>query len=402
MRIWLRLLIGSAVGATLGILLPSDNATVSIVVMQLARIMINVGRYAMFPLLFCGLIVAAHKLSMPTLLRLYGRTALAIGITTMGAILIGVSSVLLLSPARIPPIFQQNPQVIQPTLFQLFEQIVPSNMLLIFSRTDAAFVPLIVLALIVGLAARHELAASEQLIGIADGLSRVLYRLVSGIVNWLGIGMIAISAMLLFRLRDIADFRLFLSLVLLLIGDLVLIVLIILPLVARLLRLSTKPFAWLYALFAPIIAGFFSGDAYFALSALVKTANERLGIGRSHGSVIFPLVSTFARGGTAMIATATFILLLQSYSALEITTLRVLWVTLLSFGISFLVGPFYGSGLLVFLAMLSGGYGRGLEEAYLIILPVLPLLIAIGTLLDVVIAGFIAYLVSTKERTQVG
>jgi hypothetical protein len=50
------------------------------------------------------------------------------------------------------------------------------------------------------------------------------------------------------------------------------------------------------------------------------------------------------------------------------------------------------------LAMLSGMYGKGMEEGFLILRPVSIILISLGALLDTVCASFVTTLVSDSLR----
>jgi hypothetical protein len=99
-----------------------------------------------------------------------------------------------------------------------------------------------------------------------------------------------------------------------------------------------------------------------------------------------------------MITAMSFIVILRSYSSLEIGFLHVLWIIAASFGISFLLGSVPGMGSLVGIAMLSGMYGRGMEEHFLILRPVSLILISLGALLDTVCASFVTTLVADSTR----
>jgi aerobic C4-dicarboxylate transport protein len=127
---------------------------------------------------------------------------------------------------------------------------------------------------------------------------------------------------------------------------------------------------------------------------------ENLGVPRSVGSAVFPVAAVFAKGGTALVTAASFILILRSFTALEITFGQVLWVMVATFGISFILGSVPGSGVLVALSLLSSSYGRGMEEVYLILLPIVPILISIGVFLDVVTSAFIGYVVAYSENMR--
>ena len=56
--------------------------------------------------------------------------------------------------------------------------------------------------------------------------------------------------------------------------------------------------------------------------------------------------------------------------------------------------------MLVGLSVLANGYGQGLEEIYLILLPALPILTGIAVLVDTITSGCIAFLIAQWERKR--
>jgi Na+/H+-dicarboxylate symporter len=154
----------------------------------------------------------------------------------------------------------------------------------------------------------------------------------------------------------------------------------------------------MYAQLGPALAAFLSGDVYFSLGLLVRHGRESLGVPRRVGAVAYPFAVLFGRGGSAMVTAVSFIIILRSYSSLEIGLAQVLWVIMASFGISFLLGAVPGAGTLVGIAVLSSLYGRGMEEGFLILKPIAPVLISLGAILDAVSDAFVAALVSDNVK----
>jgi Na+/H+-dicarboxylate symporter len=66
--------------------------------------------------------------------------------------------------------------------------------------------------------------------------------------------------------------------------------------------------------------------------------------------------------------------------------------------ISLTLGTVPGLGSYVALSTLCALYGRGLQEGYLILRPIAPLLISFGVLLDVLTSAFISLLVAKHEQ----
>ena len=401
MKVWPRLLIGIIIGALLGLILPANNEDVMSIFGDAAQIVIHIGSYVVFPLLFFGLLIGTYRLRKDRgLAALYGRATLATILTAVGMILVGVLSVFILSPTRIPPIFQEAPPIEPVGVADILQRVFPRNLFAAFTQETTYLLPVAMIAVVIGLVLPSEGSVGEPFVNIADAGARIFYRIANLLMEVLGIGLVVVATAMLLRFRAITDLTIFAQLIFTLLFDTVLILFGLFPLLLRLFRISDNPYMWLYALLSPALVGLVSGDSFFALPALITAGSRNLGIRRRAGSGLFAFTAIFAKAGTALIMSSSFILILQSYSALEITIGRVLLVMVATFGLSFVVGVAPGGGAILGLAMLSGFYGRGLEESFLIMLPLAPILLSIGALLDVVTSGFIGYVVSNSERLR--
>jgi Na+/H+-dicarboxylate symporter len=187
--------------------------------------------------------------------------------------------------------------------------------------------------------------------------------------------------------------------ILIIIGiDSALVIFAIFPVLLYFLGGRKNPYKWLYGIIAPALTAFFSGDNYLSVVMLAKHGKENLGVPRRVGSAVYSLFAIFGRAGTVLVASATFLLVLKSYSSLEITFLQVLWTLLFSLLISMTLGTVPGLGAYVALSTLCAIYGRGLQEGYLILRPIAPLLISFGVLLDVLTSAFVSLLVARHEQ----
>jgi Na+/H+-dicarboxylate symporter len=313
-------------------------------------------------------------------------------------IILGTVSVLVLSPARIPPIFQEAPVLDLPSFQELVYRMVPTNLFAVFSNPGEHLFPIVLMGFLVGIAIKLEEHHADPLVTFCDAASRVFYRLNSFAVEVLSVAIIAVAASFVFELRAISDFEIYSQLFTVLLFDALLVMLVIVPLLIYFLMGRENPFVWLFAMVPPILKSVFSGDIFFATPTLIRAGKENLGIQRRAGSAVFPLAAVLGRAGTAMVASASFVLILRSYTALEITFVEVIWVMTATFGFSLLLGSVPGSGVIVALSLLSGAYGRGMGEVYLILRPVTVILVSIGVLLDALVAAFVAYLVAYSER----
>lgn len=401
MKLWMRLLVGAAIGLVLGLYLPIEGGDSVAVMETLAGLVVNVGRYAVFPLIFFGLVIGLHELREDRMtLRVFGKAALSTVAVTAAMVILTTLVTLLLSPRRIPPIFQEAvvPQI--PSIAELVASVFQRNLFAVFAGGGDYLLPVAGAGVLVGLILFHEGATVGPAVDIADSLARVFYRLNSWVLEAVSVGLIAVSSYWVLQLRAVSDLELFAPLVWLLVGIAALFVLVVLPLVVFLWGARYNPFSFLYAMIVPAVTAFFSGDSYFALGPLTKIAKENFGVSREAAAPSLTMTTLFAKSGSAMVIAAAFITVLRSYTALEITLGQVMWIIGASFLFSFLLGRVPGATVIVGLSMLARTYGEGMEDIYLILLPALPILTGIAVVVDTMTAAAITFMVGHWERKR--
>lgn len=399
MKLWIRLLAGAGIGVFLGVVLPLSGGDTVATLAVISRIVVNIGRYALFPLVFFGLASGIRELNGERRIGwVFLKTIGLVVVSTVLFVLVGTLLILALAPERIPPIYQETavPQI--PSVAELLESTFPRNLFAVFAAEGSFLLPIYVLAIVLGLILADERSGGGAIAELVDSGSSVFYRLNSIVVDLLAIGLVIVTTLWVTSLRSVADLRLFLPLAWVLIGAGGFFVLIVYPLALFLLADRASPFAWLFGTLPAAIVALFAGDGYFALGTLSRVQHENLGVSRSVGAVTLPLGVLIARAGTAMVISASFLMVLRSYTALEVTFGQVLWLILTGSGVSLLLGSAPGAAVLVGLSALSAAFGRGMEEIYLILIPVMPLITGIAVLLDVATNSFITTLVAHTER----
>ena len=399
MKIWIKFLLGCAIGTILGLLFPSDAAFP--VFEFLAKLTVQIARYAIFPLVFFSLAIGTYELKREnSVLRTYGRAILYMLLSSTMLSLLGTASVLVLSPDRIPIVIEEEIRYAIPTVQEVFLRIFPKNYFKVFTDSGDFLLPLAFLSLFLGLNFTFDRLVTRPAVQFFDSMSRIFYHINSFVMEILGIGVIAISAAFFITLRATPELALFKQLLIILGIDSVIVLLGIYPAVLYFLGGKSNPYKWLYAILAPAIAGFITGDGYFALGSMIKNGKENLGIPRKIGSATFPLLTIFGKAGTALVTSVSFIIILKSYTSLEITLAETSWVVLFSFLVSMALGSVPGLGVIVSLSVLSSRFGGGYEEGFLILKPVAPLLLSFGVLLDIATASFVSLLVAKHEKSQ--
>lgn len=399
MRIWFKLLIGGAVGIILGLYLPEYAGDTQRAFVYFSGLAVRIGRYILMPLAFFSLTVTVYELRLERrLFPVYAKTLLYGIATSLGMIVLGILLISLLSPGRIPIIIESRMPIMVPDIGELLMRVFPGNLFSLFADGGDFLLPLLIFALFLGLSLTYDRQICRPLVESLDSLSRVFYHMNSFVTEFVFIGCIALAGSLVFNLRKITEISLFLEIFLVLGLFSLIVAFVFFPAILYFARDKKPPFRWMYAQLGPALGAFFSGDLYFSLGLLIRHGKEALGIPRKVGAVSYPLLAVFGRGGSAMVTAVSFVIILRSYSSLEIGFFQLLWVIAASFGVFFLLGAVPGAGTLVGIALLSGMYGRGMEEGFLILRPIAPILISLGAFLDAVSAAFVTVLVSDRMK----
>ncbi len=399
MKIWIKLLIAGVLGMAIGLYLPDYAGETDKILSYFNQLAVSVGRFVLFPLVFFGLTVAVYELSAEKrLLKTYALTLSYTAITSFGMIVMGVFLVSVLSPGRIPILIEENLPVRKPELGAMILQLFPRNLFSLFLDSGDFLLPLVFFAFLLGLNLTFDRQVARPILELSNSLCRVFYHINALVSEFIYIGCIAMAASLVFNLRRIGELHLFLELFFVLGLFVVVVGFGIFPAALYFIGGKKAPFRWMFAQLGPAIGALLSGDLYFSTGLSIRHGAESLGIPRRVGSVTYPFAAIFGRGGTGMVTVVSFIVILRSYSSLEIGLFQLIWVMLISFFVSFALGTVPGSGALVGIAVLSGLYGRGMEEGFLILKPIAPILVSFGVFLDTIAAGFVSVLVSDRMK----
>lgn len=400
MRIWFRYLLGALAGVVLGAFLPTAAGDTAALLLELTALIVSAGRFLLFPLLFFALIIAADELrSDGALIRTGFGTVVWTGLTTVVATAIGVLSIVLLSPRRIPPMVQEGRPVAAPSILAELQQGLPANMFRVFVLDESALAGILLVALLIGTSLHYDRGITSPVMLVADSANRIFYRLNRMLVEVVGVFLVIPAAAVVVLMREVPELQLFGQFLLVMITAAVAVAVILYPLVIYLLdRKGARPVQWLAAMGAPALAALATGDNYFALGTMVRAAKEDLDIHRRRGGTVVPFVALFGRAGSAMVSIAGFLLVIRSYTALDIGFQDLVYLAVAAVLYSFLLARTPAGGVVLMLSFLATRYGRGMEESYLILLPVMPALERIGAALDIMTVGFITRVGARRSR----
>jgi Na+/H+-dicarboxylate symporter len=395
MKIWIKLLVGSVIGVIAGIFIPTQAQGFFD---SLAGLLVGIGRYVLFPFVFFSLGIGTSELRQEKrLARVYLSALKYLALSAGLLVLIGTLSVLVFPPERIPITVEAEKAFTAVSVMDGLRAIFPRNLFSVFWGSGDFLFPLIVLAFLLGVNMDFDRQLTRPIVQIFDSLSRIFYHLNSLVVELFGVAMIVITAAWMMRISH-ADLAMYKQILIILAADVGIVVFGVFPGCLYLLGVKENPYRWLYAAMGPAIAGLFTGDAYLSLGVLTKHGKESFGVPRMIGSAVYPLFSVLGRAGTAMIASVSFILILRSYSSLEITFLQTLWVMLFSFIVSFVLGAVPGNGAFFSVFMLCSIYAKGLQEGYLILRTIAPFLVSFGAFVDVVASALVSLLIAREEN----
>lgn len=401
MKLWIKYLLAATIGVLLGIYaFPTGEAFYQNLQFA-AQIVLHIGRYALFPLIFFSLAYGTYRLRMDRrVLAVIGKSFLIIAATAALLVGIGTGAVLLIAPERIPIIVETEVVHSFPSFQELIFQIFPNNLFNVFTGNGNILFPIVFFALFLGLNFSFDKVLSRPVVQVFDSLTRIFYHIAKFVNEILGFGLIVLSASFVVHLRRTDEIELY-SELLLLIGILVVfIIFCIYPILVYFLTGRQNPYKYLYGILAPSIAAFFSGNSYFSLVPMIPHIKENLGVPRKTGAVTIPLFALFAKAGTAMVSSITFIVILKSYSSLGIEFVEIAWIIGISIAASLLSSTVPGFGVAAALTALCTLYGRGLENGFLIIYPILPLLSSFAVFIDMVTVALGSLVVAHSEEGQ--
>jgi len=395
MKIWIKLLIGSLIGLAAGFFIPVQAQGLFD---SVSSLLVGIGRYALFPFIFFSLGIGTSELRQEKrLLRVYFSIFKYLVLAAGLLIVIGTLSVLVFPPERIPITIEADRAFIPVGVVDGLKVIFPRNLFAVFFGSGDFLLPVVVLAFLLGLNMDFDRQLTRPVVQLFDSLSRIFYHLNSLIVELFAIALIAIAAARISHLSH-AELGMYKQIIIIVAVDVVVVAFGVFPGALYLMGIRENPYRWLYASIGPAIAGLFTGDQYISLGIVTKHGKESLGVPRMVGSAVYPLFAILGRAGTAMVATVSFILILRSYSSLEITFLQTLWVMFFSFVVSFILGAMPGNGAFFAIFMLCSLYAKGLQEGYLILKTIAPLLVSFGAFIDVLTSAFVSLLIAREEN----
>ena len=400
MKVWIKYIIGIALGLIVALILPVDNAVMAGILSFLNDLVIHIGRYVVVPLIFCTTIVSFNKLrSSKLILKTSIWTFSIIIISSLLLTFVGILSILTVKLPRIPITVDTSTDTFVLGVKNMILSLFPFSAFNSILEGSFLLVGFLFAALIGWESAVNvESTIFKPVFTLADSLSKLFYNISVFFTEAMSILCIVIMCCWTVSFKSIILSGIYTPMIIMFLVDLILIVGVIYPLIIRYLCHDPHPYRVLYASIAPALLSFISGDSNLVLPLTIRHAKESLGIRRRCGGFTFPLFSIFARGGSALVTTISFILIWRSYSSLSIPFTDVLWIFGVSFGLSFLLGGLPSGCAFILLTILCGKYARGFETSFLLLKPAALIICSFATLFDTITAMFGSYIVAVKTK----
>ncbi len=396
MKIWIKYIIGCALGIIATFVFPADVLNSSELLNIVSDLTIRCGRYILPSLLFFSISVAVFQLlKTKTMLKTFLLTFITIIISTIVLSLLGLASVSLFKLPRIPILVDVVSENISSGLKDNLLKLFPYSSFEVFID-GVYYLPVVLFAIFAGAGCAADKNASKQAVSLFDSLSRVCFNILSIIIEIFSVGFIAISCKWFLSFMTIVQTGIYNKLILLLLGNFVFIAFILYPLVLFLFCREKHPYKVLYASISPLLSAFITGDSNISLAISLKHTKDTLGIRRRSSTISLPFYSVFARGGSALTLIISFILILKSYSNLSISPSDIFWIASTSCLLSFCLGSLPTNGMYTALIIICLQYGRGFEAGYLILKPAIPIICSFAAAIDVVTMMFGSYFIAHK------
>lgn len=398
MKIWLRYGIGIVLGTIIGFWLPTTGGDTTAFLIEFSELVLRVARFFLFPLVFFAAIIAVDELNED-------RRLLRVGLETVGWILlaivisgiVGITAIVGLEPQRIPPMIQEADEIAALQLLDVLQEGIPFNFFQVFVLDDHGLFAVLAVGVIIGMALRFDREITAPLSLVIDSANRISYYVNGVLLQFVGFLLAIPSAMVIVRLRAAESIALFGQLILVISVAAAVVGFVLYPLILYLLdRKGPHPLRWLSAMVPTALAAAAGGDTYLALATTGRMTKENLGVPRRVGGVVTPFVAIFGRAGTVLVSIAGFLLVIRSYTALEIGFGEILGLTLAAIAYSVVMVRVPSGGVLMLLSYVALRYGRGMENSYLILLPVMLVLERVAVVLDAMTAGFVTQAIAIR------
>jgi aerobic C4-dicarboxylate transport protein len=278
---------------------------------------------------------------------------------------------------------------------ELAERIIPHNIFVIL--LDNWFFPLFFLATLIGLNLLFDHESIEPTFNLFDSLSRVFYNALANVIKFVFIPAFLLAYKLGVTFRTDLQLSQFYSILRLASISTFVLVFGLLTLLYSWFVEAKKPFNWLKG---------GSGALGFSLINTLDIANyvsysyfshHHQRIKRDLAGMQIPLFMLFFRAGIAFMVSMSMVIILKSYSTLEISFGQLMVTVLASFVASFFITSPASTTFAQAMLLTAFMYGRGIEGGLRVLDSVVPYLSVLANFIDIAVLMFCLNLLARKH-----
>lgn len=399
MKVWLKFLVGTVLGIILFLFFPPGWAAADSWLAHVSDFLVRGLRYVLFPFLGFSILVAIYDLKKELRLNRVLLKIVSLGFaSTLVMIVLGSVVLTFFPPQRITVLSRTEPTPTIPSFLEVLNQAFPKNVFQIFSANTDLFLPLFIFAVLLGLAIQIDKRESFlPVVSLSDSFSRLLYQFNYFAIEIVSLLMPLLVSYSLLQIFNVNDLQLYIQVGFLITAIVFIAVLGVFPLFFYLLSNRKNPYKIIFSNLGASLIALFTGDVFAAQGTLILQSRENLGVSRKIGAVAYPFLALFSRGGTAMVSLIGFYVVLRSYSSLDVTIEQFIWAIGASIFISVLLPTVPNLAAYVGIIVMCQWYGKGLEAAYLNLLPIVLWISGVAAFADVTVSGLVSALVSQQE-----
>ena len=395
-------LLGIVLGGALGFVLPASGPDFGLGFARVSSVVVAIARLGVVPMVFFGTIVATDELKRTGRVRVtVGTTCAIIVALAVFAAIVGASAVQLFAPGRIPPFSTDTPRQPGVALSGLPADAAALGMFGLLTHPTAAFALAVSLGIVVGLFLDFDREVTSPVEVVADSSYRLLHRIAAFVVRFAAFVVVLPTAQVVVTLRSSGELALYRQFLLVSIVAVAFVGFGVYPFVLRFLRSTRAVSTWIVDSIGPAMIALATGDRIFAFQAIVADRPRTTTQPRRFSTVAASVVAVFARPGAILLAVGGFLMIVRSFTALEVGFVLMVRLVITAIGASLIAFIAPGNAVSTLLLILAGGYGRGMEDSYRILLPILVLLGRLAVLLDTLTVTFVTTLI-TEGRSYGG
>ncbi len=275
-----------------------------------------------------------------------------------------------------------------------------------FTRSTTSLLPLLVVAAIIGYALKPDYEGLRPAYVVSNSFAEVMMRLSRILTHLAAIALFFLSANISMQNPLVMSLYEALPISLLYIAVVLVSLILILPFVFALVTGFKKgnPYRILFNSFASIVTSFFYMSTLESTISMIALGENNSNVKKRVAGTAFPLYTIIGKGGSAMVATFTLLLIFKNNGSTELTLIPLLLVALFASLVS-LVSSFVPRFEVLFIMMFtfSGLFGSTLQTPGAFIILLFPFIQGLAAMIDSSIAilgaAFTSRVISEDQKT---